>query len=529
MTTGLLYDERFLLHRAPEGHPEHAGRLEAIWSRFEREGLTKRCERVAARPATSEEILAVHTESLMAEVRDTASRELTLLDPDTYARRESGEAALLAAGGLAELTAQVLAGRLTNGLALARPPGHHAEADRAMGFCLFNNVAVASRAAQNMGARRILIVDWDVHHGNGTQNAFWDDAEVLYFSTHQYPFYPGTGAIGETGGPGARGRNMNVPWPAGMGDADYAAAFDRILLPAARAFSPDLVLVSAGFDAAAGDLLGGMRISPAGYAAMTSRLLPLAGGRLVLALEGGYNLDAISGSAAACLRVLFGASAVAHGFRRALPTGRPNPQRGGQRAGSLLARRLWRPRLKARAALVLGVGERRLEKLGEVVGAGGKMERQGARVELRALEREVDAGRHPVVQVDDHDAVLGIPGQQARRRLLDEVGEELVGNRNEGQRLHLVEHEGEESVLQAKLGQRRPRGQGDTVAPDRDAGHELAVVEGQAQVLQVGNPVDEPVDEGVQGPFVKRDRETAPADLKAVRLGGGPGNGGKRL
>ncbi len=306
MTTGLLYDERFLLHRAPAGHPEHEGRIEAIWNRFESEGLAGRCERVAARPATREEILAVHTESLLAEVHATALHELTQLDPDTYARRESEAAALLAAGGLSELTAPVLVGRLSNGFALVRPPGHHAEAGHAMGFCLFNNVAVAARAAQKKGAKRILIVDWDVHHGNGTQNTFWDDPDVLYFSTHQYPFYPGTGSIGETGGAAAPGRTVNVPWPAGMGDAEYLAAFDRVLLPIARAFSPDLVLVSAGFDAAAGDLLGGMRISPSGYAAMTSRLLPLAGGRVVLALEGGYNLDAISASAAACLRVLLG-------------------------------------------------------------------------------------------------------------------------------------------------------------------------------------------------------------------------------
>jgi acetoin utilization deacetylase AcuC-like enzyme len=306
VATGLLFDERFLLHRAPAGHPEHGGRLEAIWNHFQSEGLAARCRRVAARPASRGELLAVHTESLLAEVHASAAQELTQLDPDTYARNQSEEAALLAAGGLTDLCLQVLAGSLDDGFALVRPPGHHAEADRAMGFCLFNNVAVAARAARKNGARRILIVDWDVHHGNGTQNAFWDDADVLYVSTHQYPFYPGTGSIAEIGGPLAAGRTINVPWPAGMGDAEYLAAFDRVLLPAARAFEPDLVLVSAGFDAAAGDLLGGMQISPEGYAAMTARLLPLAEGRLVLALEGGYNLEAISASAAACLRVLLG-------------------------------------------------------------------------------------------------------------------------------------------------------------------------------------------------------------------------------
>jgi histone deacetylase 6 len=178
-----------------------------------------------------------------------------------------------------------------------------------MGFCLFNNVAIAARAAQAAGASRILIVDWDVHHGNGTQHSFWDDPSVLYFSTHQFPFYPGTGAADELGGPHARGRTINLPWDAGMGDAEYLAAFDRVLLPIARKFRPDIVLVSAGFDAAEGDLLGQMRVTPDGFAAMTARLRTLDGGRLLLALEGGYNLDAIAASAAACLRVLLGESA----------------------------------------------------------------------------------------------------------------------------------------------------------------------------------------------------------------------------
>jgi len=306
MGPGLLWDERFLLHRAPPGHPEHEGRAEAIRDRFEAEGLSARCERVPARPATREELLAVHTEGLLEEVHAAAARPYSQLDPDTYARPESEEAALLAAGGLVDLCAGVLDGSLSGGFALVRPPGHHAEADRAMGFCLFNNVAVAAKAALARGALHVLVVYLDFHHGNGTQHSFWDDPEFLYFSAHQYPFYPGTGSILETGGAAAPGRNVNVPWPAGMGDAEYVAAFDRVLLPIARAFAPDLVLVSAGFDAAEGDLLGDMRITPAGYAAMTERLSQLAGGRVVLALEGGYNLDAISASAAACLRVLLG-------------------------------------------------------------------------------------------------------------------------------------------------------------------------------------------------------------------------------
>jgi acetoin utilization deacetylase AcuC-like enzyme len=319
MSTGLLYDERFLLHQAPYDHPEHPGRLSAIWQRCQREGLADRCRRVPAREATREEIARVHTAEYIDAIAATAARDFEQLDPDTYTCRDSAEAARLAAGGLIDLTNTVVDGRIANGLALLRPPGHHAEADRAMGFCLFNNVAIAARAAQQKGARRVLIVDWDLHHGNGTQNTFWEDPSVLYFSTHQFPFYPGTGALEEVGGGKARGYTVNVPLPAGCGEAEYAAAFERVLLPIARQFAPDLVLVSSGFDAADGDPLGSMRISPAGYGWMTSALLGLANGRLVLALEGGYNLEAISRSAEACLRVLLGEKPPPGGF------GEPSP------------------------------------------------------------------------------------------------------------------------------------------------------------------------------------------------------------
>jgi acetoin utilization deacetylase AcuC-like enzyme len=305
--TGLVYDERFLLHRAPYDHPEHPGRLSAIWNRFKEIGLLDRCRRVPARDATREELLTVHTAAHVDRIEATARREHAQLDPDTYTSRASAEAARLAAGGLVDLTGEVLSGALSNGFALLRPPGHHAEADRAMGFCLFNNVAVAAKAARRrIGIARVLIVDWDLHHGNGTQHTFEEEADVLYFSTHQYPFYPGTGAVEEVGRGAARGRTVNVAWPAGMGDAEYVAAFDRVLLPIARSFDPQLVLVSCGFDAAAGDLLGGMRLSADGYAALTRRLVALAGGKVVLALEGGYNLDAIAAAAAAVTRVLLG-------------------------------------------------------------------------------------------------------------------------------------------------------------------------------------------------------------------------------
>jgi histone deacetylase 6 len=321
MTTGLVYDERFLAHRAPYDHPEHPGRLEAIVRHLHDEGLAARCRRVPAREITHEELARVHTPSHIGTIEETATEDFRQLDPDTYTCRDSALAARLAAGGLTDLALAVLRGDSDNGFALLRPPGHHAEADRAMGFCLYNNVAVAARAVQAAGAaRRVLIVDWDLHHGNGTQHTFWEDPSVLYFSTHQFPFYPGTGAVGEIGARAGQGFTVNVPWPGGMGDHEYLAAFDRVLLPIARAFAPDLTLVSAGFDAADGDPLGSMRISPGGFAAMTSRLLPLSEGRLVLALEGGYNLDAISRSAAACLRVLLGERAPAADLSPPRPT-----------------------------------------------------------------------------------------------------------------------------------------------------------------------------------------------------------------
>jgi acetoin utilization deacetylase AcuC-like enzyme len=305
--TGIVFDGRFREHAPPYEHPERPERLAAIEARLGKEGLTELCRRVPARLAADAELLAVHTGGHVAEIDATARRTFTQLDADTYASAGSAAAARLAAGGLVDLTLDVAAGRLANGFALLRPPGHHAEADRAMGFCLFNNVAVAARAALAGGSRRVLIVDWDLHHGNGTQSTFWDDPRVLYFSTHPSPLYPGTGAVSETGGTTARGHTVNIPWPAGRGDADHLAAFDRVLLPLAREFSPNLTIVSCGFDAARGDLLGSQLVSAGGYAAMTQRLLGLE--RVVLALEGGYALDAIAASAAACLRVLLGKDA----------------------------------------------------------------------------------------------------------------------------------------------------------------------------------------------------------------------------
>jgi acetoin utilization deacetylase AcuC-like enzyme len=236
-----------------------------------------------------------------------------------------------AAGGVLDMVDRVMAGEFNNAFAAIRPPGHHAESGTAMGFCLFNNIAVAAaHALEHHRVERVLVVDWDVHHGNGTQQIFWDDPRVLFVSLHQYPFYPGTGAATETGGPNAVGRTVNVPMSAGCGDEEYVAAFQHIVRPVAEAFAPQLVLVSAGFDAHASDPLGGMRVSDAGFAAMADAVLGMAvtaaGGRCVAVLEGGYNVDALQRCVEVVLR------------RMQTPTHqRPHPEVGvAERFGPIL-------------------------------------------------------------------------------------------------------------------------------------------------------------------------------------------------
>jgi acetoin utilization deacetylase AcuC-like enzyme len=237
-----------------------------------------------ARPATPEELAACHDRDYIEAMRATAASGRTLLlDPDTVCTPSSYEAALLAAGA-------AIAAAERDGFALARPPGHHALPDHAMGFCLFNNVAVAARFAQReLGLARIAILDWDVHHGNGTQDIFWDDDSVLFVSLHQWPFYPGTGGPGE-----GNETTVNIPLRAGCGDEEYVAAVDRIALPALDVFAPDLLLVSAGFDAAAGDLLGGMEVTEAGFRELALRAGSVCD-RLALVLEGGYNISTLPG------------------------------------------------------------------------------------------------------------------------------------------------------------------------------------------------------------------------------------------
>ncbi|MGE0867598.1 MAG: histone deacetylase [Kofleriaceae bacterium] len=296
---GYVLDEIFVQHRAPAGHPERPARAESIRSALLAAGIEARGRQIATRMATDEELARVHAASYLDELARVVPGNTGWLDPDTYYSPATWDAARAAAGSACQLAGDVLSGQLTNAIAVVRPPGHHATRDRAMGFCLLNNVAVAAASARAQGAARVAIVDWDVHHGNGTQDIFWDDPSVMYLSVHQYPYYPGTGSPTEVGGPGALGATVNVGLPGGCGDAEYVAAFDHVLLPAIAKFKPDLVFVSAGFDAFQHDPLAGMRVTFAGFAAMAHRLRALAehhaGGRIIAVLEGGYDLDGVAG------------------------------------------------------------------------------------------------------------------------------------------------------------------------------------------------------------------------------------------
>jgi acetoin utilization deacetylase AcuC-like enzyme len=294
--TGIVRHEKYLDHDMGPFHPESPRRLQAIYAMLSEPDMKDQFKEVPVRRAEREELLLVHAPEYVDMLAETEGKDRSVLDPDTSTSPGSYEAALLAAGGLCEAIAMVNRGELDNAFALVRPPGHHAEHSRAMGFCLFNNVAVGARYAQeSLNMERILIVDWDLHHGNGTQHSFEEDPSILYFSTHQYPYYPGSGAFGEVGGNGGKGYTVNVPLSTGYGDGEYVEIFEKILKPIAAEFDPDLILVSAGFDIYFEDPLGGMRVTPRGFAAMARSLMDMAdassGGKMVITLEGGYHVE----------------------------------------------------------------------------------------------------------------------------------------------------------------------------------------------------------------------------------------------
>lgn len=311
--TGLVYHQDYLQHDMGFGHPESPDRLRAIMAKLEAVGLLARVTSIEPAKASDEAITQVHTQSYLAQLKTLAPAEgRASLDPDTSMSPGSLQAAYLAAGGAMAAADAIMVGRVDNAFCAVRPPGHHAERDRAMGFCLFNNVAIAARHLQRRhGIERVIIVDWDVHHGNGTQHTFYNDPSVLFFSTHQSPHYPGTGRATEQGEGKGLGLTVNVPMSPGEGDDAYREVFETILVPAADAFQPEFVIISAGFDAHRDDPLAGMALTEEGYEALSRIVLGVARrhcrGRVLSCLEGGYNLTALSASVERHVRALLDA------------------------------------------------------------------------------------------------------------------------------------------------------------------------------------------------------------------------------
>lgn len=300
--TGFAYHPDCLLHDPGPGHPESPERLRTIRSRLQASGVLAQLVSIQPVSTQDEWILQVHAPSYLKDLKARSPEKGRVpLDPDTWLSPGSVPAAYLAVGGALAAVDAIMAGRINNGFCAVRPPGHHAERARAMGFCLFNTVAIAARYIQRRyGLAKVLIVDWDVHHGNGTQHSFEDDPSILFFSTHQYPHYPGTGGAHERGTGRGEGMTINVPMFPGQGDGEYRKVFEEILVPVADSFNPEFVLISAGFDAHRDDPLASMDLTEKGYGALTGIVAGVAGrysqGRLLSCLEGGYNLNALSAS-----------------------------------------------------------------------------------------------------------------------------------------------------------------------------------------------------------------------------------------
>ncbi len=302
----LVYSPRYLEHSLAQ-HPENNQRLKAIIRLLEEKKVFEKVPLLEPAQAREEDILRAHAKEVLERVRSASLRGGTMLDPDTYVTRNSFEVAMLAAGGAITGVEKVLNGTSRYCFALVRPPGHHATKQRSMGFCLFNNVAVAAKyAVEKHALEKIFILDYDVHHGNGTQDIFYSSSQVLFASLHQYPFYPGTGSADEIGRGDGKGYTLNIPLPAGTGDADYLKAIDEIVLPVLKQFKPELMLVSAGYDAHVSDMIGGMNLSTSCYYRISELLKKNFGGGIVFSLEGGYNLDALAECVYAALAPLFG-------------------------------------------------------------------------------------------------------------------------------------------------------------------------------------------------------------------------------
>ncbi len=308
MNTALTFSDAHEGHAQP-GHVERPARLQTIVEVLQRDGILDTLIQLDAPQADAAVTALVHPPAYFDRLEAAVEAGGAQLDPDTYATPQSLRVGLQALGGLVAITDAVVAGTMTNGFAVVRPPGHHARPDEAMGFCLFANIAIAARKAlQSPAINKVLIIDFDVHHGNGTQEIFYDDPNVLYMSTHQWPLYPGTGALHETGTGAGTGTTINIPLPAYTGDADFMHAFHTILTPKAHAFNPDLVMISAGYDAHWMDPVGGLNLTVTGFAAVVREILGWArtccDNKVVALLEGGYNVDALAHSVLTTLRLL---------------------------------------------------------------------------------------------------------------------------------------------------------------------------------------------------------------------------------
>lgn len=298
---GLVYSDVYLKHKAPPGHPEREARLVSIMNVLRDSELWDKLIKVEPRKAEYSELETVHTKEYVERMKNTRSG---YADPDTYISEGSLEAALYAAGGVIEAVDGCRSGEIERAFCAVRPPGHHAEAGRAMGFCLFNNVAVGARHAHKVGYEKVFIVDFDVHHGNGTQHIFEDDDTVFYFSTHQYPHYPGTGSAGERGRGKGEGFTANFPMPPGSGDGEYAEVYGKVLPEIMRHFAPDIVMVSAGYDLRSSDPLAQIRVSARGIEDIVRGILSGANVPSVFCLEGGYNLEALAESVYLTIKIL---------------------------------------------------------------------------------------------------------------------------------------------------------------------------------------------------------------------------------
>ncbi len=309
MPTLFVTHPDYLKHETGPGHPERPARLRAIATAIERSGMGEALDRVSAEPADEDRIALVHTREYIGRVRDVARHGGGALDPDTVVSPASYDVALLSAGGAVAAVRAVIEGRAPTAFAAVRPPGHHALPDRGMGFCLFNNAAIAAADARGRpGRSRIAIVDWDVHHGNGTQEIFYRDGGVLYISTHQEHWYPGTGTIEETGAADGAGFTVNIPLPAGTGDEGYRLVFEEVVVPLLVASAPHLVIISAGFDGHFGDPLGGMLLTAGGFRTLATLVLRTRpdGAGVAGVLEGGYDLVHLSHSVLATIQALTG-------------------------------------------------------------------------------------------------------------------------------------------------------------------------------------------------------------------------------